>query len=867
MMRYKIISLVLLILLFNCDKLFPEDNEGPIISILKPVNFDIVNESVKILPLSPNYDIPKVDIFLSKVEPVLISDSTLIEKFKNKEDFYEEIIILDKQLIGTDTDGKPLKFLWNTTTKLEDYCCSDYPDSSVWFLTVEGYDSKNNKTQSEGIFLMVDNSASNPDSININSVMLNQDGNFIINWDRSYESDFYSYILTKSLNNDMSNNDTIFQTFNIDSISFVDSLINPLIYQYYAITAIDTFDYFTKGPIFSSSLDQHPISISIYDVKYDYDSMTVIWEKSIDSDIEQVKLLYSLSESISKDTIFTTSSLNDTIFSIREFDPTIENWFWIMSVDTFGQSTLGPGLSNVINLPPIQSNLDSINFIPMLEYELGSFDIFWEKNSQEDFISYTLFESINDDMMNSNLIIEVNDSNIVSHTIPNIDFGEIRYYQIVVEDAWQQETSSDIFVGNSNYYFNKKYDFYETNDNIYSVVDLCESNYDNCKYLISGTSIPTGDTRTDLWVAFVDSLGVLEEQIYTYSNTGETDQITSVIKSYDDNFILNTSIGSFNSTAYNPKIIKLSSMNLSILWEIDICTIDQNIECNSNKNYSKNLKELDNNNFVLTGYSSRDDNPSNMWIIQIDNNGYYLNSFHRITEPFIDQPPYNDLCDDNETFTDKNGDGVWNLYDNDTKGFDFIEDNDGFIIVGSIENNNEKDILISKYNSSLNTLLWEAVWDNPGDDEAYSIVIDNNQYIIAGYKTSENKDFVLLTINNDGTNLQEIDFQSMFASTGDDVINKIVETSDDCFMIVGYTSLSGNGDKDIYVSKIKDSFIEWEKTYGCSYDDIGYDIKETFEGNSGGFVIGGKVSNNNNSDSWLIKTNHLGITTEIICED
>ena len=65
--------------------------------------------------------------------------------------------------------------------------------------------------------------------------------------------------------------------------------------------------------------------------------------------------------------------------------------------------------------------------------------------------------------------------------------------------------------------------------------------------MISGTSIPTGDTRTDLWVAFVDSLGVLEEQIYTYSNTGETDQITSVIKSYDDNFILKTSGGSLEA--------------------------------------------------------------------------------------------------------------------------------------------------------------------------------------------------------------------------------------------------------------------------------------------------------------------------------
>ena len=132
----------------------------------------------------------------------------------------------------------------------------------------------------------------------------------------------------------------------------------------------------------------------------------------------------------------------------------------------------------------------------MLEYELGRFDIFWKKNSQEDFIGYSLFESINDDMMNSNLIVEINDSNIVSHTIPNIDFGEIRYYQIVVEDAWQQETYSDIFIGNSNYYFNKKYDFYETNDNIYSVVDLCESNYDNCKYLISGTSIPSSLTSS-----------------------------------------------------------------------------------------------------------------------------------------------------------------------------------------------------------------------------------------------------------------------------------------------------------------------------------------------------------------------------------
>ena len=856
----------------NCDKLFPEDNEGPIISILKPLNFEKVNESVKILPLSPNYDIPKVDIEISRVQPISISNDSLIFLFDNELSIEEHIFLLDKQILGTDNDGKPLILYWNTTTKINDICCSDFPDSSIWFLNAKAYDSNNNKTYSDGIFIMVDNSISNPQPLVINSIILNENGNFQISWDRSNEIDFLSYYLTKSLTSEMLEKDTIYKTFNIDSTSYIDSLVNPLMYQYYAVTVLDTFGYSTESSIYSSSLDQPPNPIEIQQITYDIDSMTVIWKKSSDNDLKEIKLLHALSESSNKDTILTSSILNDTTYSISNFDPTIENWFWVMATDTFYQSSIGPGLTNEINLPPLKVNIGMISYVP--SSNLGSFDISWDINSEEDFISYTLLESLDIDMINSTIMIVINDSLNSNYLIPNIDFGEIRYYQLIIEDAWGQKTYSDIYQGNSNYYFNEKYDLYETNDNLYSVLNQCNNFEDQCKYIIAGSSTPSGDTKPDIWVSIVDSLGFMDfnnDLMYSYTNSGEIDQINSVSESSDNNIIINATIGNYSSTAYDPKLIKLSSLDLSLLWEMNICEMDNNIVCSSDKNYSKSLIELDNDNLLITGYTKSNSDPDNLWMIQTDNNGFLINSFHRKTEYFEDSPPENDLCCDSQSeldsWLDSNGDGIWNSYNNDTRGFDIIQDGNDFISVGSIKLNNEKNIFISKYSSSLDTLLWEITWENPGDDEAYSIQKDNDKYIIGGYKTGNNKDIVILSINSDGSNLYEVDFQPDGGNSGDDVANKIIRTSDDYFILVGYTSSFGSGNKDIYISKFNNSFIEWENTFGCELDDIGNDIKETYEGSKGGFVISGKISNNISSDAWIIKVNHDGETNQIICDD
>ena len=77
-----------------------------------------------------------------------------------------------------------------------------------------------------------------------------------------------------------------------------------------------------------------------------------------------------------------------------------------------------------------------------------------------------------------------------------------------------------------------------------------------------------------------------------------------------------------------------------------------------------------------------------------------------------------------------------------------------------------------------------------------------------------------------------------------------------------------NSYKNVYIAKFNINGIEWDQNYGCDGDDIGYDIKETFEGGLGlgGFIIGATIENYDDFDAWLIKTNHLGMTNEIICD-
>ena len=220
-------------------------------------------------------------------------------------------------------------------------------------------------------------------------------------------------------------------------------------YQYYRITVIDTFGYETKGQIVSTSLDPVPTSVNVTSVIYTLTEMTVEWEESEDGDFRDYKLLYSETENGDKDTLVTYTDISTTSHIITDFDPLHENWFWVLVSDTLGQSSVGNSYM-IIDSPPTQSEL-----YPVM-YENGLFIFTWSQNNDDDFQSYTLYESLSEDMSGQTEIFTTNDNTITSYTI-SVNEWEYMYYQVVVEDVWGLQTESDIEVGDSHIWFVKTF--------------------------------------------------------------------------------------------------------------------------------------------------------------------------------------------------------------------------------------------------------------------------------------------------------------------------------------------------------------------------------------------------------------------------
>ena len=174
---------------------------------------------------------------------------------------------------------------------------------------------------------------------------------------------------------------------------------------------------------------------NITSVTYTTTEMMVEWEESSDGDFKDYKLLYSDTETGDRDTLETYTDISTTSYTITEFDPLIENWFWVKVTDTLGLSRIGTGMSNDIDSPPTLTDIS-----PILYYD--GFQIKWLQNNDHDFKSYKLYESINEEMTNPILIYETNEKQDTNYVINNIN--ENKYYQIICEDYWGLVSTSNI---------------------------------------------------------------------------------------------------------------------------------------------------------------------------------------------------------------------------------------------------------------------------------------------------------------------------------------------------------------------------------------------------------------------------------------
>jgi len=150
-------------------------------------------------------------------------------------------------------------------------------------------------------------------------------------------------------------------------------------------------------------------------------------------------------------------------------------------------------------------------------------------------------------------------------------------------------------------------------------------------------------------------------------------------------------------------------------------------------------------------------------------------------------------------------------------------------------------VAVSQFNCPLNVKL--------ANDRALSIQLTiDGGYIIAGSSGSKNGDVTANHGNNDvwvtklsATNA--IEWQKSYGGTDDDWAESIKQTTDGGYIITGF-SASNNGDVtvnhgsgDFWTIKINSfGFIQWQKSFGGSFNERAYSVKETTDA---GYIIAG----------------------------
>ncbi len=155
---------------------------------------------------------------------------------------------------------------------------------------------------------------------------------------------------------------------------------------------------------------------------------------------------------------------------------------------------------------------------------------------------------------------------------------------------------------------------------------------------------------------------------------------------------------------------------------------------------------------------------------------------------------------------------------------------------------------------------WTKTFGGDGDDSGRSVQQTSDQgYIVAGYTASSGaggSDVYLIKTDRLG-NMQ---WSRTFGGSSNDYGYSLDQTSDGGYIIAGSTESSGAGSSDVYLIKTDTSGnVLWSRTFGGTASDCGHSVQQTPDQ---GYIIAGYTASSGNGgyDVYLIKTNRLGIT-------
>ena len=152
---------------------------------------------------------------------------------------------------------------------------------------------------------------------------------------------------------------------------------------------------------------------------------------------------------------------------------------------------------------------------------------------------------------------------------------------------------------------------------------------------------------------------------------------------------------------------------------------------------------------------------------------------------------------------------------------------------------------------------WIRTFDGIGDDEAYSVQVDDIGYVLTGITNSSGfgqYDAWLIKTDSSG----DIKWNRTYGGLLNDRVDSLVTTGDGGYVLAGSTTSFGAGSTDVWLVKV-DSFgnLEWNQTYGGSIADY---CDSMVVSSDGGYTLACISQTPTFGDGvfWLVKVDSVG---------
>ncbi|MBL7047544.1 MAG: hypothetical protein ISR95_07980 [Candidatus Marinimicrobia bacterium] len=796
-----VLFLSLSVIIFSCDDPEVEDTVPPTVAITSPQNNSTVNEIIQVICISIDNDrVEKVELWI------------------------------DGSFTGIYDTSEPYSLQWNTTTY----------ENKTYTITIRSFDVSGNAADSSPFSFTVDNTLSVPTASNIASISYGQDG-FTIIWDKSTDDDFESYSLEKSLFANMSDQSLIFSSLDIDDTVYVDSNIDPLVFQYYRVTVTDSLNYSSYGMVDTSALDAVPSTVDVESVSYDTTSMIITWEESSDSDFLKYELYQSRNDSNNYALISTISEINVTEYSMNDFDPLQINYFKILVYDTLGQYTQGKYFTNDIDSPPNSVDVNSVS------YTLDEMVINWEEyipnlsrillrdsdGLENDFASYDLLYS-DSETGNRTIVASISDPSITSYSETEFDPTHENWYWVKVNDYWGQ-TSIGIGLTNtieplpqSVNVLSVEYDLQEM-----TITWEQSTEEDFLLYKVYHSLTEYGESSL---LATYDSQSTYSHIVTEYDPTHENWFKIEITDMWDQSVMGN---GLSNTIDAYPLPVNVTSVTydlnqMIVVWnqsgdeDFKSYELLQNTQMGGTESLIVTESNTD-TSFALESFDPTIENSFQVKITDI----WGLETLGTTMANSLELPP-TPVTLNPISFSG----GLLNISwsqnaETDFQGYSLYESQSQDMV--------DSQLIFSTANQEETSFTRSAEY---GQIRYYQVVVSDIFGLEANSLVERGGEYIL--------------FNTAFGGSGDDLGYSVQETTDGGYIMAGYTESFGNGLEDVWLVKTDMFGIEeWTQTYGNSGEDIGKYIQATSDG---GFIITGSTQTytENARDVYLVKTDEYG---------